>query len=554
MRRHPGATPDPDGVALAVAVTVGVLVGARLACAAWGLGCLAAGMALLVGRPRLAHTRGMGSPGGAGWSGAAGSSGGAARRGLLVLGTLACAAALAASLRADAVRGGLLARGARSGAVATVQGTVAEEPAATRGGQRLVLSVVRAEIDGRAWRTRERATVFVPAAAGRFEAGDRLRLRGRLAADRRADRLGRVPAALVRRPVLLGRTPGRWPPLRLTAAVRAATRERASGALPPDQAGLLVGMALGDTSRLAASVDASFKAAGLTHLLAVSGANLAVVLAAGLGLVARLHAGRRGVAAVGAALVLAFVLLTRWQPSVLRAGVMAVLALLGLATGRGPGARRALCLAVCLLLLVDPALAGSLGFALSVAATAGVLWIGPLLTRILPARLPAGLRAAVAVTLAAQAGALPVLAGLLGQVSLAGLPANLLALPLASAPMLLGIVAAALATVWPSAAAVSCRLAGPFLAGLLAVAHSAAGLPGSSIRLGGAARLVPVLVAGILLLLARRQAARLDSRAGRARAGRAGVTPRPGAGPDAQAVRHPTTPAGVTPTAVRREA
>ena len=85
-----------------------------------------------------------------------------------------------------------------------------------------------------------------------------------------------------------------------------------------------------------------FHAAGLTHLMAVSGANLAVVLAAGLWLAGVGGAGRRVLAVVGIVLVVLLVVVTRWEPSVLRAGVMAGLVLLGVATGRGPGGRRAL--------------------------------------------------------------------------------------------------------------------------------------------------------------------------------------------------------------------
>ena len=203
------------------------------------------------------------------------------------------------------------------------------------------------------------------------------------------------------------------------------------GSLAPERAGLLVGMALGDTSLLPAELEHDFRAAGLTHLMAVSGANLAVVLAAGLWLARVAGAGRPTLAAVGMVLVVLLVVVTRWEPSVLRAGVMAGLVLFGVATGRGPGGRRALCLAVVVLLLADPALAGALGFQLSVAATAGVLWLGPLAAGALPDRVPERARKAVGMTLGAQATAVPAIALALGPVSLAGLPANLLGLPLA---------------------------------------------------------------------------------------------------------------------------
>jgi competence protein ComEC len=105
-------------------------------------------------------------------------------------------------------------------------------------------------------------------------------------------------------------------------------------------------------------------------------------------------------------------------------------------------------------------------------------------------------------TLGAQATAVPVIALALGPVSLAGLPANLLGLPLAGGPMLLGVVAAATAPVAPWAAALACRLADPFLAALVAVARWAAGLPGGTVTLSGPARALPALA---LAAVARRR-------------------------------------------------
>jgi competence protein ComEC len=106
-------------------------------------------------------------------------------------------------------------------------------------------------------------------------------------------------------------------------------------------------------------------------------------------------------------------------------------------------------------------------------------------------------------TLGAQAVAVPALALALGAVSLAGLPANLLGLPLAGGPMLLGVVAAATAPVAPRVADLACRLADPFLVALIAVARWAAALPGGSITLSGPARAGPAAVVLVALAVAR---------------------------------------------------
>jgi competence protein ComEC len=509
--------PDPDGVALAAATASGVLLGARLPPAlGWALAALAAGLAGLA----LAAPAGPALPGGAGRPAThgllAGGAGRPATHGLLALLALAAAGAAVAGLRAGAVQGGLLARLAgRDAPIVRVRATVAEEPRPLRGGARWVtVSVGRVGIGGRAWRTRERATVVLPAtlgppgAGGALAVGARLTLRAGVGPAAHPDPLGWRPPVELRHPLVEAAAPGRGRALRATEALRAGLRRRALDSLPPERAGLLAGMAVGDTSLLPTDLDRAFRAAGLTHLLAVSGANLAVVLAAGLGAATVLGAGRPLLAAAGAALVAGFVLLTRWEPSVLRAGVMAVLVLLGVASGRGPGGRRALCLAVAVLLLADPGLAAALGFQLSVAATAGVLWLGPAAAGALPGRLPERARAAAGITLGAQAAALPLLALALGRVSPAALPANLAGLPLAAPPMLLGVVAAAAEPVAPRLAALACRLAEPFLAGLIVVARWAAGLPGATTTLTGPARATPALVAGALMLLARRRSSR----------------------------------------------
>ena len=461
IRPDADADPDADGVALAAATATGVLLGTRFPLgAAW----VAATLCLVVASLGVGHGAG---------SGAGTRSRSRAVAGLLVLGTLLAAGAAAASVRATAVtRGVLVARVGRPGRV-EVAGAVAEEPRRVRyGGYWVVLTVDRVRLAGRTQRTRERAGLFLgrsqeellgrgPGQGGRLAVGERLRVRASLAAARWSDPLGRQPRVVLRRPVIEERAPprgGLGGALRGSEVVREAARRRALATLAPERAGLLAGMALGDTSLLPGDLERDFRAAGLTHLMAVSGANLAVVLGAGLWLAGVAGAGRRT-------------------------------------------------LAVVVLLLADPALAGALGFQLSVAATAGVLWLGPPVARWLPDRIPERVGTAVGMTLGAQATAVPALALVFGRVSLAGLPANLLGLPLAGGPMLLGVVAAATAPVAPWVATLACRLADPFLVALIGVARWAAGLPGGSVTLPGPARAGPavaVLVARLVVARRRR--------------------------------------------------
>ena len=189
-----------------------------------------------------------------------------------------------------------------------------------------------------------------------------------------------------------------------------------------------------------------FRAAGLSHLTAVSGQNVLLLLAAAGPLLGRLRPVARWMATVG--LIGWFVLLTRAEPSVLRAGVMAALAATAFVLGRQAEPLRLLALAVIVLLLVDPLLTWSVGFWLSVGATAGVVvgavTLAPRLHRLGPLALP------VAVTLGAQAGvALPSLL-VFGRLSLTGTVANLVAVPVAGLVMLVGLPACLLAGIVPA--------------------------------------------------------------------------------------------------------
>jgi len=356
------ADPDADGVALAAAATAGVLLGTRFPlAAAWVAATLCLVLAcLFIGHGDDRRTQpGKDLPGAGGQAPGTGSepTGDGIRprirvvAGVLVLGTLLAAGAAAASLRVTAVQRGVLAGWVGRPGRVEVGGAVAEEPRRVRyGGYWVVLAVDRVRLGGRTHMTRERAGLFLGQGqqealgrslgqGGRLAVGERLRVRASVAAARWSDPLGRQPRVVLRRPVIEERAPPQGavagPALRASEAMREAARRRALATLAPERAGLLVGMALGDTSLLPGDLEGDFRAAGLTHLMAVSGANLAVVLGAGLWLAGVAGAGRRALAAIGVVLVVLLVVVTRWEPSVLRAGVMAGLVLFGVATGRG---------------------------------------------------------------------------------------------------------------------------------------------------------------------------------------------------------------------------
>lgn len=300
------------------------------------------------------------------------------------------------------------------------------------------------------------------------------------------------------------------------AAANGARRLLSRGAavaLPAREAGLLLGLTIGDTSGMDPEVERDFRATGLGHLVAVSGSNVAMVLAPVLGLAALARAGPK--ARVGAALLVVafFALVTRWEPSVLRASAMASLAMIGLLAGRPRDTAALLAAAVLVLLVADPGLAHSLAFRLSVAATAGIVALaGPIAGRL--RLLPRPLALAVAATVAAQAGVMPLLLRAFGEVPGSTLPANVLAFPAVGAGFLGGTAASALGLAWEPAGRAVGWVASLPLAYLAEVADRMAAAPLPS--LVGTGRLAPLL-AGLLVGIVVWRLRRAPSEAGRRR-------------------------------------
>ncbi|MBW4720863.1 DNA internalization-related competence protein ComEC/Rec2 [Saccharothrix obliqua] len=357
------------------------------------------------------------------------------------------------------------------------------------GGVELVL--VRATLVGDGGRV----TVLAPAASWReLLPGQELSARGTLVAARS----GELTVAVLR---------VRGPPREVTPApvwqqaaeaLRAGLRD-ASGTLDPEPAGLLPALVVGDTSGLSPRVVDEFRTSGLAHVLAVSGANLAILCGAVLLLLRLAQFGPRGRAAGAMAALVGFVVLAGPEPSVLRAAVMGAIALLALVLGRERSALPALAAGVVLLVLYDPELAVDAGFGLSVVATAALVLLAPRWAAWLRDRgVPVGLAEALAVPAAANLATAPLVAGISGQVSLVAVVANLLVGPLVAPATVLGVLAAVVAQVHLDTARFVVEIAGPAVWWLIVVGRHAATVPGASVAwpagwLGG------VLLAGAVL-------------------------------------------------------
>jgi competence protein ComEC len=401
--------------------------------------------------------------------------------------------------RAELADRSVLAELARTGGAAALHATVVTEPREVDTGAWAIARV--AALDGVA--IRERAAMRLGAVDG-AALGDRLVFTATarpLSREGFDSHLRRLHAVAVLEPVgaieVVRPAGGTWA---LTNALRARTREVAWARLPPERAVMLTGLLTGDVQGQSAQQRAQLAAAGLTHLVVVSGRHVGLLLVGVLGAAALLHVGARGRRGVALGALGFYVLLVRWQPSVLRAGVMATLVLGAGLLGRRAEPRHSLAMAVILLLCIDPLLAGHLGFGLSVSATAGVLVLAPHLAARLPG--PRPVRLVVAACIGAQVGAAPLLLNLGEGIRYGSVPANLVAVPAAAAAQTIGLLAAGVGVVHAGFGGWIARLAGPFLGVILSAAERAAVTP----RLDVATLLSPLALLLLAAVLTRRRA------------------------------------------------
>jgi competence protein ComEC len=183
---------------------------------------------------------------------------------------------------------------------------------------------------------------------------------------------------------------------------------------------------------------------------------------------------------------------------------MGLLALAAIGLGRQRALLPALLATSTALVLFSPSLATSAGFALSVLATLALLALAPGWTSALRQRLPprvAPLAPVLTAPLAAQLVCMPVIAAISGTVSLAAVPANVLALPAVPITTVLGLLAAIASQVWPAAAGVLCTGAGIGCHWLVLVAHTAAHLPSATVAVpSGTAGLVSVTAVTLVIV------------------------------------------------------
>ncbi|MGZ4581480.1 MAG: ComEC/Rec2 family competence protein [Nocardioidaceae bacterium] len=409
----------------------------------------------------------------------------------------AAAVAAVAVLHAAVNRDSPVAALAGQGAYVTVTGTVSTDPV-RRAGRFAPYVLVRLSVQevtgrGTTYRTHVPVLVIADDDWAAVPLGALVRAAGRVGPADGPDLAGVLSASGP--PTVLA---GRGGVLRAAAVVRDGIRASVAGAGVAERT-LVPALVVGDDRGMPAQVVADFQVCGLTHLSAVSGTNLTLVV--GFLLVLARWAGvrGRGLMVVGGLGVVGFVVLARPEPSVLRAAAMGSVALLGMGTNGRERGTRALGAAVLVLLLLDPWLALSLGFALSALATAGILFLAPPFRDALRTWLPRWAAEAVAVPFAAQLACTPVIAAISGQVSLVAVLANMAVAAAVGPATVLGLAGGLLMLVVGPLGLLCGRLAGWCAWWIVAVATHLARLPVAAV--GWSAGGVSVTVLSVLCLV-----------------------------------------------------
>ncbi len=293
-------------------------------------------------------------------------------------------------------------------------------------------------------------------------------------------------------------------------------------ALPEPEAGLAAGILIGLRERVDRALAADFATAGASHIVAISGWNIAIV--AGIVGAAMRGRSRRVVAIAVAGTIGAYVLAAGASPSVVRAAVMAAVVLGARESGRAARAPAALALAAAGMLFVEPTMIGDAGFRLSVAATAGLLAWGTPLGRWIGGlgggRVPGWLAEALGISLAAQAATLPDVLMTFGRLSLVSPAVNLAVVPLVPAAMGAGVLAMAAggATMLGLPGIITTVAGLPawlLLHVMVGVVRFAAGLPFAAVTIPPQAGWAVALAAAALVLLAPRLLREVARRQGR---------------------------------------
>jgi len=285
------------------------------------------------------------------------------------------------------------------------------------------------------------------------------------------------------------------------ARIRLGLRSASGGG---DGGSLIPGMVLGDTSLQSDEFKDQMRRSGLTHLVAVSGANFAIVSAFVLWCMQFVFRTMRLRVLATAIALICFIALVRPSPSVLRAAAMAAVLLIAYATKRGADSLPALGFAIAAVVIGDPWQSRDPGFALSVLATAGLLLFAPRIVAFFERALPKLLAQAMAPPIAAMVFCAPVIVAIAGYLSPMSIVANLLAAPAVAPITIVGFIAALISPIFPQVSEVLIYLVKPMAWWIATVADWAAGFRVLTIQKGLIGFLAITAVITLVLLAPRK--------------------------------------------------
>lgn len=327
-------------------------------------------------------------------------------------------------------------------------GTVVDDPRPREDRIQLVLGEVETVFGSRPLQLADRLLLWMPRGID-ASSGDRLRVRASIELARDFDGfayreyLARQGVGAIGRPRFAEVVRAATGHAAILVGIRGALLGGLNAVVPEPEAALGAGILLGVRASIAPEINDAFATAGLTHVVAISGWNIAIVAALVAAMVRPLErhpGGRWTTACIAAATVGGYVVLTGASPSVVRAALMAAAMLVARLGGSRAHAASALGLAALVMLLVAPSVLWDVAFQLSLLATAGLIWFGGAIERRMPAW-PAWIREPVALTLAAQLTTLPVILVNFERLSLVAPIANVLVVPFVPVAMLFSAMA-----------------------------------------------------------------------------------------------------------------
>ena len=265
------------------------------------------------------------------------------------------------------------------------------------------------------------------------------------------------------------------------ADVGSAMRTQLNRVMPAKDAAILAGMTLGGYDGIDEDTVRNFSTTGIVHILSVSGSHVALLIGFVLSLTRTLHVRKKFALLIAAVTVIGYCLICGFSPPVMRSALMGMAMLIGLVLQRNEDSGAVLAFVAISMLCYRPMWVFDIGFQLSFASTAGLIYLFPAIKALLASYLPKYAADALAVTIAAQLAVLPLLVHYFHQLSISSLAANLIVVPVVEFIVLLTMAGLFLCFIVQPLGIILLMLASLLLGPALIVTNSIANWPFASI-------------------------------------------------------------------------